>query len=335
MTAVQIESFTVCRDDTIFEGWPDLIRLKSGRMLLVYNECNSHGDRNHSKIAMRVSDDDGTTWSEKQYIGPETQHGDHWNSIRVNQLSDGRILLVCDRVIVWETSAETELYLWESTDDGETWSVGRKLGIHGYCSDKIRELADGTLMLCVSRYNPAIGKTEVFAYRSGDGGETWTPPITVAADPQYTFIEPALLECRNGTLAVFLRENSLAGYNGFIALLKDGGKTFENERQIPLKGMHRPFVGFLEDGRILLSYREHLSSALPYPDLKGVIFTEQSLLAGLDDRNVFRIAHDSGASPDQGYSAWVQLDGSTVYMVNYIMNGAPRAYIQGYRITLP
>ena len=235
---------------------------------------------------------------------------------------------------MWETSAETELYIRESTDDGKTWSEGRKLGIHGYCSDKIRELADGTLMLCVSVFNQAVGKTEVFAYRSGDGGKTWDPPVTVAADPQYTFIEPALLECGDGTLVVFLRENSLAGYNGFIAVSRDGGKTFENEMQIPLKGMHRPFVGFLEDGHIFLSYREHISSALPYPDLKGAIFSEQSLLDGMEDRDVFQIVHDSSTSPDQGYSAWVQLDGRTVYMVNYIMNDAPRAYIQGYRITL-
>lgn len=54
----------------------------------------------------------------------------------------------------------------------------------------------------------------------------------------------------------------------------------------------------------------------------------------MDDREVFQIVHDSGTSPDQGYSARVQLDGRTVYMVNYIMNDAPRAYIQEYRITL-
>ena len=328
-----IESFTVCRDDSIFEGWPDLIRLKSSRMLLVYNECNGHGDRDHSRITMRTSDDFGKTWSEKRYIGPETQHGDNWNSIRVSQMSDGRILLVCDRVIGVETSAETELYLWESTDDGKTWNEGKRIGIHGYCSDKIRELSGGTLMLCVSVFNSMSGKTEVLAYRSTDNGKTWSGPVTAAADPRYTFIEPALLELKDGTIAVFLRENSQKGYNGFMALSYDGGKSFEKEREIPLTGMHRPFAGFLSDGRILLSYREHLSSSLPYPDLKGAIFTEESLLSGPDDRQVFLISHDSSDHPDQGYSAWVQLDSGAVYMVNYVMNDAPRAYIQGYVFT--
>ena len=80
MENIKIDTFTVCRDDAIFEGWPDLIRLQSGKMLLVYNECNSHGDRNHSRIAMRISEDQGKTWSEKQYIGLETQHGDNWKA---------------------------------------------------------------------------------------------------------------------------------------------------------------------------------------------------------------------------------------------------------------
>jgi len=329
-----IETFTVSRDDSIFEGWPDLIKLQSGRLLLVYNECNGHGDRNHSWIAMRTSDDQGKTWSEKKHIGPETHHADNWNSIRVNQMSDGRILLVCDRVVGVETSRETELYLWESTDDGETWTTERTIGVQGYCSDKIRELSDGSLLLCVSVFNPATGKTEVLAHHSTDGGQTWSESVVAAARPQYTFIEPAALECSDGTIAVFLRENSLTGYNGFVALSKDGGYTFAEEQQIPLKGMHRPFVGYMTDGRILLSYREHLSSALPYPDLKAAVFTEEALLDGIPEREVFPISHDTSSHPDQGYSAWVQLDDGSIYMVNYIMNDAPRAYIQGYRFRL-
>lgn len=329
---MRIETFTVCRDDAVFEGWPDLIRTKSSRMLLVYNECNAHGDRDHSRIAMRSSDDCGRTWSERRHIGPETQHGDNWNSIRINQMSDGRILLICDRVIGVETSAETELYLWESADDGNSWSEGKRIGIHGYCSDKIRELSDGSFMLCVSVFNVRSGKTEVLAYRSIDQGKTWSKPVTVAADPRYTFIEPALYECRDGTIAVFLRENSQRGYDGFVSISRDGGKSFGKERSIPLTGMHRPFVGSLSDGRILLSYREHLSSSLPYPDLNGAIFTEGSLFAGLNDRYVFRISHDCSDHPDQGYSAWIQLENGDVYMVNYIMDDAPKAFIQGYLI---
>ena len=106
-------------------------------------------------------------------------------------------------------------------------------------------------------------------------------------------------------LAVFIRENSLCGHNGFIAFPDDKGKSFKGLRELPIKGMHRPFAGFLSDRRILLSYREHLSSDLPYRDLKMCIFEEDDLFK-LDRITPEKYLIDSNGSPfaDQGYSAW-------------------------------
>lgn len=191
MENIQIEKFIISRDDSIMEGWPDMIRLHSGRLLIIYNECIAHTNRNHTRITLRTSDDNGITWSEKNYIGDETFHGDHWNSIRVNQLSSGKIVLLCDRVINKETNDETQMYMWESEDSGNTWSHGKKLGIHGYCSDKVRELSDGSLLLCISVYNRITEKTEIFAHKSIDSGKTWSQRIPVASSPYRTFIEPA------------------------------------------------------------------------------------------------------------------------------------------------
>jgi len=132
---MNIKKLTVSRDDTFMEGWPDLIRLHSGRLLVAYNECVGHGNRDHTHITVRVSDNGGESWSEKRYVGEETFHGDQWNSIRVNQMKDGRIILVCDRISGTEFSRETELYAFESLDDGDTWSDKRRLGIFGYCCD--------------------------------------------------------------------------------------------------------------------------------------------------------------------------------------------------------
>ena len=92
------------------EGWPDLIRTKTGKLICVYNECVSHMNRDHSKIALRESLDGGKTWSKARYVDCETFHGDHWNSIRINQLSDGRIILVCDRIHEHEQNEKTEIY---------------------------------------------------------------------------------------------------------------------------------------------------------------------------------------------------------------------------------
>lgn len=335
MKPLSIEKFTLSRNDAFMEGWPDLIRLQSGRILVVYNECTAHTNRNGTHITLRKSDDNGRTWSDKQYIGEETHHGDQWNSIRFSQLSNGKILLVCDRIAVKETTAETKFYTFESTDNGDTWSEKRDIGVYGYCSDKVRELSDGSLLLCVSRHNPTLDKAEVFAHKSTDGGVTWSAPVLAASHPDHFFIEPAALELSDGTIAVFLRENSQRGDNGFVVFSKDKGEHFSGLRKIPIQGMHRPAVGFLSDGNILLSYREHLGRGLPYPDLKLCIFTEEDLLhADLSPWPCHLIDHDGSDKVDQGYSSWLQLPDGTILMANYIVDDAPKAYIRGYRITL-
>ena len=335
MQHMEVRQFTISRNDGFMEGWPDMIRLKSGRILVVYNECTAHTNRDHSHITTRKSDDDGHTWSEKQYIGEETHHGDQWNSIRVNQLQDGRILLVCDRIADHERTQETKFYTFESTDNGDSWSEKYDIGVYGYCSDKIRELSDGSLLLCVSRYNIHTEKSEILAHKSYDGGKSWTAAQIAASSKIYTFIEPAAIELSNGTIAVFIRENSQQGYNGFIVFSDDMGKSFRDLQEIPVKGMHRPAIGFLADGRILLSYREHLLPGKPYPDLKACVFTEGEVLApSTTQPEIHLIDHDRSDHVDQGYSAWLQLPDGTVLMANYIADDAPKPYIRGYRIKI-
>ena len=335
MEKLETQKFTLSRNDAFMEGWPDLIRLQTGRILVFYNECTAHSNRDHSHITMRKSDDDGHTWSEKLHIGEETHHGDQWNSIRVNQLNDGRILLVCDRIANHERTQKTKFYTFESTDNGDSWSEKYNIGVYGYCSDKIRELSDGSLLLCVSRYNIHTEKSEILAHKSYDGGKSWSTAQMVASSHQYTFIEPAAIELSNGTIAVFIRENSQQGYNGFIAYSDDLGNSFYGLREIPVKGMHRPAVGFLTDGRILLSYREHLFPQKPYPNLKACVLTEHEVLNPVTTQpEIHLIDHDRSDHVDQGYSAWVQLPDSTILMVNYITDDAPKPYIRGYRMKI-
>ena len=145
MKEITTNKFELSRNDAIMEGWPDLIRTASGKLICVYNECVAHNNRDHSKIALRESVDDGQTWSSPRYVDLETFQGDQWNSIRLSQLSDRRLILVCDRIDRQERNDTTEIWMWESYDEGVTWSEGIRHGIYGYCADKVRELKDGTL----------------------------------------------------------------------------------------------------------------------------------------------------------------------------------------------
>ncbi len=48
-----IEKFTVSRDDSIYEAFPDVALAVSGRLVCVFAECTHHSDRGYS---LRESD---------------------------------------------------------------------------------------------------------------------------------------------------------------------------------------------------------------------------------------------------------------------------------------
>ena len=332
MKKIDVEKFDISRTDTIMEGWPDMIRTASGKLICVYNECVAHGNRDHSRIALRESTDEGKTWSDARYVDVETFQGDQWNSIRLNRLSDGRLLLVCDRIDGTEKTDTTEIWMWESTDDGVSWSEGIRHGIFGYCADKVRELRDGTLLLLVSSFDSGLRRSVVYAHRSADGGETWSERIPVAADPDYNFIEPAVLETSDGTLVAFMRENSSKNYDCMRAFSKDGGKTWSGVYPLALPGCHRPAVGYLSDGRILLTYRSYMDKTKRV--VAAAVFDEAAALS--EQRGtipLYQLDYDSAASPDTGYTAWVELEDKQLLMANYIVDTAPRAFIRGYRFS--
>ena len=332
---MNIEKFTLTRHDDFMEGWPDVVRCKNGDILVFYNECNGHLDRDHSFITVRKSRDNGVTWSEKMHIGGETSHGKHWNSIRASVMSDGRVVLVCDKMDGVGLGAEAchtcRIYMWESFDNGETFVNERNTEIVGFCSDKVRELSDGSLMLLVSLKNLENGCFEVHSYKSPDGGKSWQYKCRAAGVDGYNFIEPNSIELSDGRIVAFLREDSKKNFNGFAVISKDKGETFGGIFESPVPGMHRPFVDRLRDGRLLLSYREYLDGKYPY--LKMCFFNECDV-AEASSFDICTVDKDGSDNVDQGYSAWIQNGENEILMVNYITDDAPKPYIRGYRITL-
>lgn len=328
---MNIEKFVVSRNDAFMEGWPDMVRLRSGRLIVSYNECDCHPRRDNTFITIRISDDNGKTWGEAFHIDERTMHGSHWNSIRLSALSDGRVILVCDKIIKPYDGEEVgAFFMFESLDGGETWSEKRDTGLRGFCSDKIREMADGSYFMTISQYDKALDKNVIKSTKSYDKGKTWKEVAVVYADGNYTFIEPCAITLEDGTVAVFIRENSHKGYNGFIAFSKDCGESFYGQREIKVAGMHRPVLGRLNDGKILLVYREKIEST--YPRLKGCFWRDEDILNPDYCPEPFLLDYDNSPHPDQGYTAFTQFENDEILMVNYITDDAPKAYIRGYRI---
>ncbi len=97
-----IQKFTISKDDSIYEAFPDVTLTQSGRLVCVFSECTHHSNRDYTRIMRTTSEDHGRTWSEKQPLS-EALRGNpkvdpYWNCARISTLSDGRLVAVADRI---------------------------------------------------------------------------------------------------------------------------------------------------------------------------------------------------------------------------------------------
>ena len=101
----------------------------------------------------------------------------HWVTPRLALLRDGRLAMTCD-LDDYEHSHEYQepgIYVWWSTDLGQTWSSPENTGILGIEPDRIIELPDGRLSMG-SHFLPAeTQKHAEHIWRSADGGGPGAP----------------------------------------------------------------------------------------------------------------------------------------------------------------
>lgn len=337
-----IRKFTVSRDDSVYEAWPDLVKTRSGRLICVFTECTHHKDRSRSRIMITHSDDRGRTWSEKQ---PFTYYSDadfYFNNSRISRLPDDTLAVICDRVDgtgETECGPGTKIYLWTADPEGKTWSSPRELPLLGIVPDKYRVLSSGRVIISAHRKNPVTNKNEQYLKFSDDGGISWSGEVTVAADPAYNICEASILELSDGTLVSFMRENSKKGIDCLKAISDNGGANWRGVYMTPIPGCHRPVAGKLNDGRIFLTYRFMQGGkgwmGACTQNMFAAVFTEDS--AKVPERSgqsarIIPIDYDRNAASDLGYTGWVQFEDGEIYIVNYIMDDAPKAQIRGYSL---
>ena len=59
-----MKRFTISRDDRYHEGWPSICQATNGDLVCSYAEANQHGGGAVPSAVVRVSSDEGCTWSE-------------------------------------------------------------------------------------------------------------------------------------------------------------------------------------------------------------------------------------------------------------------------------
>jgi sialidase-1 len=142
-------------------------------------------------------------------------------------------------------------------------------------------------------------------------------------------------------LVAFLRENSFQGWDCMKAISSDGGETWGKVTHFPLPACHRPVAGHLNDGRILITHR-YMQGGKGWAGwwtqnfFAALTDTESALAAERSEAHARILPIDFDRSPesDTGYSGWAQFDDGEIYIVNYLLDDAPKAYIRGYSLRL-
>jgi sialidase-1 len=220
--------------------------------------------------------------------------------------------------------------LWYGDSEGENWSEPVILPFVGIVPDKVRVLGNGRIIVSAHFKNKETDKLEQYLWYSDDKGETWSDRIIVAADKRYNLCEASILECGNNTLVCFLRENSRIGCDVLKVISYDNGEHWSEIYTTQMDCGHRPVSGFLNDGRIMVTYRYIPGKT---QNTFAAFFEKDALFETSRQKQpaiIMPLDFDRNVNADGGYTGWTQFDDGEIYVVNYIRDDADKAYIRGY-----
>lgn len=332
------KQYTVSNDKSIYEAFPDIAEAASGELICVFLECEHHALRKNVRIAMTKSCDGGRSWSAKTAFTDVCRGKLAYNCPRISLMPDGSLAVICDMMNESDhyTPGGSEQNLWRSYDGGNKWEGPEILPFTGIVPDKYRVLSNGRHIIGLHSQNASTGRLEQHAYYSDNSGKSWTKTV-VASDERYNLCEGSILEIKEGVLAAFMRENSNKGFPCMKALSYDFGTTWEGVFETNIDCCHRPVADFCEDNRIFMTYR-YMQGGKGWvghwtQNLFGAFFDAETALAKHRDEQsvrIFPISYDRSPESDTGYSGWVRRKNGEFYVVNYLLDDAPKAQIRGY-----
>ena len=272
----------VCMDGGAggYEAFPDVCRLKDGRLMCVfyagYDHVSLPSDKhpNGGAVAACYSSDEGATWSAptKVYDGP---YDDRDPS--VVQLPGGR--LICNFFSLKPTEGPKR---WEglgtwivaSDDAGATWSEAVCIAPQDYCSSPIRVLSTGRLILGLYRADDAFASGSVVF--SDDDGRTWSEVVVIPNGGRRLDAETDVIERPDGSLLAVQRAEK---EDMAWSVSTDRGQTWSESRPIGFPG-HCPYLHRTRAGVLLLAHRIP-NTSLHWSTDEGNSWSENVLI---DDR---------------------------------------------------
>jgi len=356
--AVSSISFTVPEESSVVTdlsghfAFPDVVRLKNGRLMSVFRKGKQHVDASGSIVV--VFSKDGVDWGEPDILFNDTTIDDRDPSIAV--LSDGRVVMnwfkyrypadysepwvhhlffaVADQEgknISKEVQVDTGVFDYSETsemnEDG-IWidDEGNEVTVAASSSSAIEH--DGKIII-PGYFGNALNwqsmaktpKTKVVLFESADGGATWNPNEVKAEIDENTWLqEPALLKVTENRWIIQARTGVGASPSNKGDLVQtvseDAGKTWSPYKSLGFVA-HAPELLKLENGVLVSSFR--------WLDWAGSNATSESVsmvysLDGGDTWSDLIEILNCGAA-ECGYPGMVELPDNRILVVYYTPGG--------------
>ena len=347
------EEASTVADSSGHFAFPDVVKLKNGKFMVVYRNGSTHADKSGAIIVS--FSDDGVVWSEQDILLNDSSIDDRDPSIAV--LSDGRVAMnwfkyryPADYSEPWvhhlffavsdksglnfsePVQVDTGIFDYSETavmDENGIWldgENGEEVTVAASSSSAIEH--DGKIII-PGYFGNALNwqsmaktpKTRVVLYESADGGGTWTPNEVKAEIDEKTWLqEPALLKVTDKRWILHVRTGVGASPSNkgdlVQSLSEDGGKTWSAYKSLGFVA-HAPELLKLENGVIVSSFR--------WLDWEGMNATREavSMVYSLDGgetwSDVIEIS-DCGAV-ECGYPGMVELPDNKILVVYYTPGG--------------
>jgi len=257
---------------------PSITRMADGRILLAYSwRSGGNGATNYGNCAkmVRISADEGKTWSDRIQITPNDTDYHTGCHDRAWTLDNGRVIVQCHTIFppgvaqpagpgLQRTCMGT--YYAYSDDNGKTWKRTEVMkdpiaGFGGRFEEAcLAQRADGSLIQFIRNW-----RGQSFVSESNDRGSTWSTPkpsgVFSAMAPTYITRMPKssdLLMIWNPT---WNPDIGIAGMRTVLtcAITKDGGKTWGLPKALEAdRDLWSEYAGVTFDGdHALVFYRVH------------------------------------------------------------------------------
>ena len=256
--------------DGTVDRFPDVVRLRDGRLMLGYRELD--GDQRFRdptrRLALLFSDDEGETWGGRRTFFDDDHRSDGVfpsnDYFRFSRLPDDRLVMASGSVIRSGGEERREAAWTETMDEGETWFPPRPLGFPARNAYRVRALADGALAMPAQwseeidwpSHDPGYARrSSVGFYVTEDGGESWELRSTLYDGPMFPMqiCEPDCVVLGDGTVRLYSRDELGFG-PGMLFTSRDHGRTWSSE---PMRflGHHLAADVVEETGRPLVCFR--------------------------------------------------------------------------------